>query len=108
MHGGDLGAARKLFPHAPEPFIDLATGINPFSYPLPPLDRAVFARLPEPAALDRLCGVAAAAYGAPSAAHVVVAPACRCCCHRLRPRVARPRDRAGADLRASRVAARRT
>jgi cobalamin biosynthetic protein CobC len=73
-HGGDLGAARKLFPHAPEPFIDLSTGINPFSYPLPPLDRAVFARLPAPAALDRLCGVAAAAYGAPSAAHVVVAP----------------------------------
>jgi cobalamin biosynthesis protein CobC len=73
-HGGDLGAARKLFPHAPEPFIDLSTGINPFSYPLPPLDRAVFARLPEPAALDRLCGVAAAAYGAPSAAHVVAAP----------------------------------
>jgi cobalamin biosynthetic protein CobC len=73
-HGGDLGAARKLFPGAPEPFVDLSTGINPFAYPLPPLDPAVFARLPEPAAVERLAGIAAAAYGAPSPAHVVVAP----------------------------------
>jgi cobalamin biosynthetic protein CobC len=73
-HGGDLGAARKLFPGAPEPFIDLSTGINPFPYPLPPLDPAVFARLPEPSAVARLAAIAAAAYGAPSPAHVVVAP----------------------------------
>ena len=73
-HGGDLGAARRLFPGAPEPFIDLSTGINPFSYPLPRLDPAVYARLPEPAAVARLATVAAATYGAPSAAHVVTAP----------------------------------
>src|SRR5215813_11039542 len=73
-HGGDLGAARNLFPGAPEPFIDLSTGINPFSYPLPRLDPAVYARLPEPAAVERLATIAAAAYGAPSAAHVVAAP----------------------------------
>src|ERR1700743_1624901 len=73
-HGGDLGAARQLFPGAPEPFIDLSTGINPFSYPVPPLRPEVFARLPEPAALDRLVAVAAKAYGAPSAAHVAAAP----------------------------------
>jgi cobalamin biosynthetic protein CobC len=74
VHGGDLSAARKLFPAAPEPFVDLSTGINPFSYPLPPLDPAVFARLPEPAATERLAALAAAAYGAPSSAHVVAAP----------------------------------
>src|SRR5215472_3940324 len=73
-HGGDLGAARKLFPGAPEPFIDLSTGINPFSYPLPRLEPAAFVRLPEPGAVDRLGAVAAAAYRAPSAAHVVAAP----------------------------------
>jgi len=73
-HGGDLDAARKLFPAAPEPFVDLSTGINPFPYPLPPLDPAVFARLPEPAAAERLAAIAAAAYGAASAAHVVAAP----------------------------------
>src|ERR1700726_1771853 len=33
-HGGDLGLARRLFPGAPEPFIDLSTGINPFCYGL--------------------------------------------------------------------------
>ena len=73
LHGGDLGAARRLFPDAPEPFIDLSTGINPNPYPLPPLPAELFARLPEPAALAALAA-AAAAYGAPSAAHVVAAP----------------------------------
>src|ERR1700674_1837800 len=74
LHGGDLGAARRLFPGAPEPFIDLSTGINPHSYPVPQLSPHVFARLPEPAALDRLAAAAAAAYGAPSRDHVVPAP----------------------------------
>jgi len=73
-HGGDLGAARRLFPGAPEPFIDLSTGINPHSYPLPRLSSDVFARLPEPAALGRLAAAAANAYGAPSAGQVVPAP----------------------------------
>ncbi len=73
-HGGDLGAARKLFPSAPEPLVDLSTGINPFPYPLPRLDAAIFARLPEPGAVGRLAATAAAAFCAPSAAHVVVAP----------------------------------
>jgi len=73
-HGGDLGAARKLFPGAPEPFIDLSTGINPFAYPLPPLEGAVFARLPEPAAVERLAAIAAETYGAPSPAHVAAGP----------------------------------
>jgi cobalamin biosynthetic protein CobC len=74
LHGGDLGAARQLFPDAPEPFIDLSTGINPHSYPVPQLSSEVFARLPEPAALARLTAAAARAYGAPSARHVIAAP----------------------------------
>src|SRR5215469_9218680 len=69
-HGGDLAEARRLFPGAPEPFIDLPTGINPYRYPLPHLSDDVFARLPDPAALDRLGAAAASAYGAPSANHV--------------------------------------
>jgi cobalamin biosynthetic protein CobC len=73
-HGGDLDVARRLFPDAPEPFIDLSTGINPHSYPIPQLSSDVFARLPEPAALDRLAAVAARSYGAPSAECVVPAP----------------------------------
>jgi cobalamin biosynthesis protein CobC len=73
-HGGDLAAARELFPGAPEPFIDLSTGINPYCYPIPQLPADVFTRLPERAAIDRLAAIAAAAYGAPSPAHVVPAP----------------------------------
>jgi cobalamin biosynthetic protein CobC len=73
-HGGDLCAARLLFPDAPEPFVDLSTGINPYPYPIPQLSPDLFTRLPEPAALDRLATIAAQAYGAPSAAHVVPAP----------------------------------
>src|SRR5258705_14015145 len=73
-HGGDLDAARRLFPAAPQPFIDLSTGINPFSYPVPRLAAETFTRLPEPAAIDRLAAIAAQAFGAPSAGHVVAAP----------------------------------
>jgi cobalamin biosynthesis protein CobC len=73
-HGGDLGAARTMFPGAPEPFVDLSTGINPNPYPFPALSADVFARLPDTAALAKLTTVAAAAYGAPSADHVVAAP----------------------------------
>jgi cobalamin biosynthetic protein CobC len=74
FHGGDLGAARRLFPGAPEPFIDLSTGINPNPYPVPRFSASVFARLPDPAAVTALALAAARAYGAPSAAHVVPAP----------------------------------
>ena len=63
-----------MFPDAPEPFIDLSTGINPHCYPLPQLPADVFARLPDGAALGRLTAAAAAAYGAPSPDHVVAAP----------------------------------
>jgi cobalamin biosynthesis protein CobC len=73
-HGGDLDAARRLFPDAPEPLIDLSTGINPHSYPIPQFSSEVFTRLPEPTALTRLAAVAAKAYGAPSARHIVCAP----------------------------------
>src|SRR5258708_38397015 len=68
-HGGDLDAARRLFPAAPQPFIDLSTGINPFSYPVPRLAAGTFTRLPAPAAIERLAAIGAAAFRAPSADH---------------------------------------
>ncbi|MBV1887329.1 MAG: threonine-phosphate decarboxylase CobD [Parvibaculaceae bacterium] len=39
-HGGDLGAIVQVYRDAPTPWIDLSTGINPWSYPhaTPPLD----------------------------------------------------------------------
>lgn len=74
LHGGDLDAARRPFPGAPEPFIDLSTGINPNPYPLPRFPTDLFVRLPQPAAAARLVETAARAYSAPTAAHVVSAP----------------------------------
>src|SRR6516164_7460278 len=74
LHGGNLTDARRLFPDAPEPFLDLSTGINPHFYPVPPLPADLFTRLPEPADIVRLAATAAAAYGAPSPDCVVAAP----------------------------------
>lgn len=67
-----------MFPGAPEPFIDLSTGINPHPWPyprpLPALPGEIFARLPDRASIRQLAAVAATAYGAPSPEHVVPAP----------------------------------
>jgi cobalamin biosynthetic protein CobC len=63
-HGGDLAAAREAFPNAPEPWIDLSTGLNPVPYPLPPIAPELWARLPEPAALRVLQEAAASRYRA--------------------------------------------
>ncbi|MCP1199781.1 threonine-phosphate decarboxylase CobD [Notoacmeibacter sp. MSK16QG-6] len=64
LHGGDLSEAENLFPDAPQPWVDLSTGISPFAYPLPPLSPDCWARLPQPAETARLCAAAALAYGA--------------------------------------------
>jgi cobalamin biosynthesis protein CobC len=73
-HGGDLAAARHQFVDAPEPLIDLSTGINPNPYPLPSLPAEAFSQLPQQDGLERLAAAAARAYGAPSPDHVVCAP----------------------------------
>lgn len=83
-HGGSIGRARALFPTAPEPFVDLSTGINPHSYPLFNLPATAFKRLPEPGRLRDLCTVAARAYGAPSPSCLAAAPGTQI----LLPRVA--------------------
>ncbi|WP_296745360.1 threonine-phosphate decarboxylase CobD [Mesorhizobium sp.] len=83
-HGGSLGRAKTLFPHAPHPFVDLSTGINPHSYPLFDLPATALSRLPESERLSELAEIAAKAYGAPSAAHVAAAPGTQI----LLPRVA--------------------
>jgi len=73
-HGGDLDEARRLFPGAPEPWIDLSTGINPIAYPVPALPASLFERLPLPADHCDLETAAAEAYGAADPAMVVAAP----------------------------------
>jgi len=83
-HGGSLGRARALFPDAPQPFVDLSTGINPHSYPLFDLPATSLWRLPEAGRARELTEIAAGTYGAPSPANVVAAPGTQI----LLPRVA--------------------
>lgn len=72
-HGGNLAVARRLFPDAPTPWLDLSTGVNPEPYPLPPLAADLWARLPEPEDLAALEAIAAQRYGA-RVGQVVAAP----------------------------------
>ena len=73
-HGGRLLEARRNYPDAPAPFIDLSTGINPVPYPFDPPTPETWQRLPEPETLRKLERAAATAYRAPDPAMVVAAP----------------------------------
>lgn len=70
-HGGRLDAARRLYPMAPLPWVDLSTGVNPHPYPLPPVPLEAWTRLPDDDALATLTGAARRAYDAPAGASVV-------------------------------------
>jgi cobalamin biosynthetic protein CobC len=72
-HGGSLEGARRRWPGAPEPWLDLSTGISPFPYPLRPFPTGSLTRLPEPAEIARLCALAARRFGAEEA-EVAAAP----------------------------------
>ncbi|PWC31456.1 L-threonine-O-3-phosphate decarboxylase [Azospirillum sp. TSO35-2] len=73
MHGGDLDGARAAFPGAPQPWVDLSTGINPWPYPLPPVAAEAWTRLPGRGAEAALRQAAADGYGARSAELVAAA-----------------------------------
>lgn len=60
-HGGKLRAAAQHYGIALADWIDLSTGINPYGYPIPPIDPACWQRLPEDD--DGLEDAAAAYYG---------------------------------------------
>ena len=62
-HGGALEVARRLAPEAPEPWIDLSTGVNPHAFPLPHLEPDAWRRLPAAEALAKLEAAAALRYG---------------------------------------------
>ena len=73
-HGGNINAARRLFPGAPEPWIDLSTGLNPAPYPVGDVSASAWNRLPQPADVTALEMAARHAYGAAAAAEIVAAP----------------------------------
>lgn len=73
-HGGRLRAAVAAYPDAPQPWIDLSTGINPWPWPVPHLPADIWARLPDPAALDELERIAADYVGLGEAETLVAVP----------------------------------
>ena len=73
-HGGNLFAARKAYPQAPEPWLDLSTGINPYPYLFANPPPESFTRLPQPEEIWALEAVARAAYRAPDFAEIIAAP----------------------------------
>jgi len=72
-HGGDLGEVRRRYPDAPQPWLDLSTGINPLPYPVADLPADVWSRLPSREAEQRLIAAAAARYCC-SSRQLVAAP----------------------------------
>ena len=74
MHGGDIDHVRERYPHAPEPWIDLSTGINPFPYPIPPLPADAWSRLPFREEEAKLRLSAARCYAADDPDRIVSAP----------------------------------
>lgn len=82
-HGGALDAARAAYPDAPEPWLDLSTGINPHAYPIGTLTSEAWTRLPEAAALAGLEAAAARAYGCPPDVAVAAAPGTQAIIQRL-------------------------
>ncbi|MEG2313970.1 threonine-phosphate decarboxylase CobD, partial [Brevundimonas sp.] len=63
-HGGGLMAATKAYPHAPLPWLDLSTGINPVPWCGPRADIDGLNRLPDPCRLIALEAEAARVFGA--------------------------------------------
>lgn len=68
-HGGNLDAAQATYGGAAQDWVDLSTGINRVSYPLPPIDQDAWQALPTARDMAGLEGAARHAYG--TAAQIV-------------------------------------
>ena len=65
-HGGDLTEAIAQHGGVPEGWLDLSTGISPWSWPIPRhLPESIWQRLPSRADTEALNAVARKAYGMP-------------------------------------------
>jgi cobalamin biosynthetic protein CobC len=74
VHGGRIDLAASLYPSAPQPWIDLSTGINPICWPVPALASALYQRLPLARDMAHMTAAAAEAYGLPANATIVPVP----------------------------------
>ena len=73
-HGGGLDAAVSRFGGARADWIDLSTGINPTSFPVPELTADAWTALPDSAAMTRLIDAARAFWNVPNHLDVLAAP----------------------------------
>lgn len=74
QHGGNLDQAKKLFPEVTGSWLDLSTGINPYSYPFSSLDISLYEKLPSYSHEENLRQVAADYYGCKNKSCVALAP----------------------------------
>ena len=70
-HGGGLDAAIARFGGTRGEWLDLSTGINPVSFPIPKMEADVWNCLPDEAAQERLIGLARSFWNVPGAAAVL-------------------------------------
>lgn len=71
IHGGRIDAAALLYPSAPQPWIDLSTGINPVAWPVPQIPLATYQLLPLAREMAQMSAAAAETYGCPANAAIV-------------------------------------
>ena len=71
-HGGNISALMAKYPNAQRPFIDLSTGINPYSYPIPPIQQEWIRLLPEAKQVNRVRKSAAQYYGLEDNTNLVI------------------------------------
>jgi cobalamin biosynthetic protein CobC len=74
VHGGRIDTAALLYPSAPQPWIDLSTGINPVPWPVPSVPLERYRRLPLARELAEMTAAAADAYGLPANVAMVPVP----------------------------------
>lgn len=73
-HGGDIAAAVRAFGEPSEGWLDLSTGINPVSYPVPEIPADIWQRLPTRIDEARLTDAARSYYQIPDTAALAIAP----------------------------------
>jgi cobalamin biosynthetic protein CobC len=62
-HGGALSEAIARYGGDASQWLDLSTGVSPFSLPLPEIPTEIWRRLPEPSEVNRVCELAMKHYG---------------------------------------------
>lgn len=90
LHGGSLDRMRFAFPDAPEPWMDLSTGINPWPYPAKPASANALHHLPTRGAYTECRAAMAKAFGA-SAESILLAPGSELLI-RLLPKIISPKN----------------